>query len=266
VDRRSIAAVLCPLALGLLSSGLLRAQSTPPARPQFDVASVKPNKRSDGLLSLDVQTGGRFIATNIPLKQFIRAAYTLQLYQIVGEPGWVDDERFDIIATSEQELRVPTPWMPGSKYALFQMMMQSLLADRFKMVSHNETRESPVYALVVDKPERGPSAGVKNAAVPCAPDCGMHIGRGSLRARRVPMPTLAEFLSQVTGRLVSDATGLTGNFDLDLQWNADIQQQASTDAPSIFTALQEQLGLRLDSRRGPVPVLVIDSIEHPTAD
>jgi uncharacterized protein (TIGR03435 family) len=94
----------------------------------------------------------------------------------------------------------------------------------------------------------------------------MHAGPGTLAARNVPMPTLAEFLSQLTGRLVVDATGLKSNYDFDLQWTPDTQLQPDSDTPSIFTAVQEQTGLRLESRRTRMNVLVIDSIDRPTPD
>jgi uncharacterized protein (TIGR03435 family) len=101
---------------------------------------------------------------------------------------------------------------------------------------------------------------------PCDAACGMRPGPGILAARGVPMPRLAEFLSQVTGRFVIDATGLAGTFDLELRWTPEAQLRPDSEAPSIFTALQEQLGLRLDSRRALETVLVIDSIERPTPD
>ena len=257
---RCAIAILC-----IASAPPLRAQSESAARPQFEVASVKPNKSGEPGLRLDIQPGGRFIAINIPLKQMIRAAYTLQLFQIVGAPAWVDAERFDVSAIADRDITVTTPWTPGGKFALVQLMLQSLLTDRFKMVVHSNTRESQVYALIVDKAEPGARDKLRSAAPDCAPSCGMRIGPGTLTARNVPLPQLAELLSQLTGRLAADATGLTGSFDMELRWSPDLQQQEATDAPSIFTALREQLGLRLETVRGPVPVLVIDSIERPTS-
>jgi len=240
----------------------LGAQTTTP-RLQFDVASVKPNTSGDPGLRLDVQPGGRFVASNIPLKQFIRAAYTLQLYQIVNAPAWVDAERFDITAVADRDITVTTGWTPGS-FAPVQLMMQSLLADRFRMTAHNETRQSLVYSLVTDKANRDAATKLRAAAPDCASNCGMRVAAGSLTARKVPLRQVAELLSQLTGRLVTDDTGLAGDFDLDLQWNPD--SQVATDSPSIFTAVQEQLGLRLESRRSPLTVLVIDSIARPTPD
>ena len=200
--------------------------------------------------------------TDVPLKQFIRAAYTLQLYQIVDAPSWLDSERFDITAVSSRELREETGWKPGGQYAPVQLMMQSLLADRFNFRAHFEERQTQVYALVRD--ERAGAKGLIPAK-PCGTDCRMQIGAGTLRAPSAELPLFAELLSQLTGRLVTDATGLAGEFEINLRW-APESQEATADAPSLFTALPEQLGLRLDARRGPVRMLVIDSVERPTPD
>ena len=250
---------LALILVALISAPILRAQQ--PA-PKFDVVSVKPNKSGETALRLDVQPGGRFMAVNMPLKQFVRAAYTLQLYQIVDAPSWVDSERFDIVARTERNLMTPIVWTPG-QYAPMQLMMQAVLADRFKMVAHIEERETQGYVLVLRSP--GNSGKLLPAKVPCSPNCGMKIGSGTVSVRGVPLPQFAELLSHLTIRRVIDSTGLTGNFDFDAQW-APESQQAVSDAPSLFTALQEQLGLRLDSRRVPTPMLVIDAIGRPTPD
>lgn len=143
-------------------------------------------------------------------------------------------------------------------------MMQSLLADRFKMVAHVEEREAQGYALVLNR--AGDRSKLTPAKVPCEVNCGMRPAPGRLAARDVPLPTLAEFLAQVTGRLVVDASGLTGTFDIDLRWAPEGQPQVDVDAPSIFAALPEQVGLRLESRRAPLRVLVVDAIDRPTPD
>jgi uncharacterized protein (TIGR03435 family) len=253
-----------PVTLGvvLALTALPRAQSGDAERPRFDVASVKSNKNSEGVIQFAIQPGGRFAATDIPLKQFIRAAYTLQLYQIVDAPSWTESERFDITAVSNRDLQDETSWKPDGQFALVQLMMQSLLADRFRFRAHFEERQSQVYALVRDESRE---ATALTPARPCGADCRMQIGSGTLRAPNVELPLFAELLSQLTGRLVTDATGLTGTFEINLRWKPE-SQEAASDAPSIFTALREQLGLRLDARRGPVRVLVIDSVDRPTND
>lgn len=248
----------------ILAAATLHGQTTIGPRIAFDVTSVKPNKNGDQLLRLDIQPGGRFVAVNIPLKQFIRAAYTLQLYQIVDAPSWVDSENFDITGLSDRDLTVTAPWTPGGQFAPAQLMMQSLLAERFQMRAHTETRQAQGYALVTASQRQGLTK-LRAAALPCAPNCGMQTGAGTLSARNVPLPQLAELLSQVTGRVVIDATGAQGNFDMDLRWSAEADPGAS-DAPSIFGAVQEQLGLRLESRRVPTTILVIDFIDRPTSD
>ena len=247
----------------LVSAATGWAQSADAERPRFDVASVKPNKNSEGVIRFAIQPGGRFAATDIPLKQLIRAAYTLQLYQIVDAPSWTESERFDITAVTDRELREDTTWAPGDKYALVQLMLQSLLAERFSFRAHFEERPGQVYALVVDDKERAAKA--LAPAKPCGTDCAMQIKSGTLRAPNVELPLLAELLSQLTGRPVTDATGLAGNFEINLRWTPE-SQEATADAPSLFTALPEQLGLRLEARRGPIRMLVVDSVDRPTAD
>src|SRR5687768_16305064 len=257
VSIRAVALVLIATAV------TVRAQSDA-ERPRFDVASVKPNKNSEGVIRFAVQPGGRMVLTDIPVKQLIRAAYTLQLYQIVDAPPWTESERFDITGVTERELREDNlTWSPGGKYALVQLMMQSLLADRFNFRAHFEERQGQVYALVLADKERA-AQGLAPAR-PCGADCAMQIGSGTLRAPNVELPLLAELLSQLTGRPVTDATGLTGAFEINLRWTPE-SQEATTDAPSLFTALPEQLGLRLDARRAPIRMLVIDSVDRPTAD
>jgi uncharacterized protein (TIGR03435 family) len=251
--------IVAPL---LLASAVVAWAQSDAERPRFDVASVKPNKNSEGVIRFAIQPGGRFTASDIPLTQLIRAAYTLQLYQIVDAPSWTESERFDITAVTDRELREDTTWAPGDKYALVQLMLQSLLADRFSFRAHFEERETQVYALVRD--ERGRAAQGLTPAKACT-DCRMQIGSGTLRAPNVRLPLFAELLSQLTGRLVTDATGLDGDFEINLRWTPE-GQEARPDAPSIFTALPEQLGLRLDARRGPVRMLVTDSVERPTPD
>jgi uncharacterized protein (TIGR03435 family) len=241
-----------------MSISMLQAQSG--ERLKFDVVSVKPNKSGEAALSFDIQPSGRLVAVNMPLKQFIRAAYTLQLYQIAAVPGWVDSERFDITAVSFSNLATPTVWTPG-QFAPVQLMMQSILADRFKMTAHMERRDVPTYSLVLRSRE---SSKLVPGAGACPPDCGMKITAGSLSAHNVPLAQFAELLSQQTGRLVTDATGLKGGFDFEIHWTPDAVQQGGADAPSLFTALQEQLGLKLEAARGPVDVLVVDHVEHPT--
>jgi uncharacterized protein (TIGR03435 family) len=246
----------------MTSAAVVRPQGPPAVRLAFDVVSVKLNRSGEPNLRLDVQSGGRFVAVNIPLKQFIRAAYTLQLYQIEGAPRWTEAERFDVTGLTEQELAGSVVWTPGT-YAPMQRMMQSVLADRFRMKAHLDERELPGYLLEVRAP--GSTTGKLSQAVPCDAGCGLQNGAGRVRARSVALRQFAELLSQVTGRFVTDATGLGGSFDFDLEW-APESPTAPSGAPSLFTAVQEQLGLRLTPRRVRTPVLVIEAIERPDPD
>jgi uncharacterized protein (TIGR03435 family) len=252
------------VAILLVMSVALAHAQTDGQQPRFQVASVKANPSQEAAMRLDIQPGGRFVTVNIPLPQLIRFAYSLQLYQIAGAPSWVGGARFDITAVADRDIVPTAAWSPG-RFATVQLMTQSLLADRFRLVAHHETRPSQAYSLVIDKSARGAGDKLTPAKAECGTACGMHLGPGTLAARKVPLPQLAELLSQVTGRLVTDDTGLSGAFDFDLRWSHDLQQPAD-DAPSIFTAVQEQLGLKLATVTGPVDYLVIDRIERPDPD
>jgi uncharacterized protein (TIGR03435 family) len=278
--------------LPFLGSSLL-AQAPAPgaAKPSFEVASVKPNKSGDRGMSSAEQPGGRFIVTNMPLATLVRNAFDLQESQLVGLPDWGSSERFDIVAKAEQEFP-----RTNERPRLAQRMMQSLLEERFKLVSHRETRELPAYALVLARTDgrlgpqlkqsdvdcaalaaarraagAAPAGGGVSASTPSAPpppgqrrQCTMTMAGGTLRAGSVPIASLIATLSSVVQRIVVDRTGLTGGFDFDLAFSTE--QSADATSPSVFTAVQEQLGLKLDSVRVPMDVLVVDSVERPTPD
>jgi uncharacterized protein (TIGR03435 family) len=255
---------LLTVAVVVLWSAAIAGGQSDGDRPAFDVVSVKPNKIGDNVIQFQVQPGGRLVVVDIPLKQFIRAAFTLQLYQILDAPSWTESERFDITGVTSRQLNDGATWRPEGQYALVQLMMQSLLADRFNLRAHFEERQGQVYALVRDEARRSTST-LTPTRVPCGTSCGMKVGSGTLTARGVQLPQLAELLSQITGRVVTDASGLVGDFDIDLRWTPE-PQSTGDDVPSIFTALPEQLGLRLEARRGPIKMLVIDSVDRPTSD
>jgi uncharacterized protein (TIGR03435 family) len=281
----------------LLSALGLQAQdvSNPPA---FEVASVKPNKSEQRGGFFRFLPGGQFTATNVSLRALIRLAYVLQEFQVFGGPNWVDSDHFDIVAKTEGS---PSPEQ-------VRLMMRALLAERFKLTVHNETKELPIYALVMANRDANPGSQLRHSGTDCVPltpspggtlppppppsagpprpgdrngppRCGAMFGPGHITAREMTMTQLADGLSQLVGRKVIDRTGLSGSFDLDVAFAVDQLApagQAPLDAPplspidpsgpSIFTALQEQLGLKLESERGPVEVLVIDSVERPTPD
>ena len=295
------AAIAWPFALGVINGPRLRAQAPAPVDESvtFEVASVKPNKTGDPRVMLGMQPGGRMTATNVPLRLLIRNAYQLQDSQLVGGPSWVANDRFDIVAKAEGNL---PPQMPGSLGPM-QYMMRNLLKERFKLVMHKETRELPVFSLVLARNDGRLGPQLKKSDVDCAAlaaargragapppmppapgerlQCGMRIGGGQLSGGGFPVAELARTLSQLTGRMVIDRTGLTGPYDIDLSWTPDPNQfggplgppppgftppPIDPNGPSIFTALQEQLGLKLDSDKGPMEVMVIDSVEPPTPD
>lgn len=253
-----------------------QAPGSDTARPSFEVASVKPNKSADRGMNMMSQPGGRMTATNITLQMLILNAYKIQSFQIAEGPDWIRSDRFDINAKADSD---PTPEQR-------QLMLQSLLAERFKLAVHRETREMPVYALVLARADGKPGPQLRPSDIDCeelartktkpplpvtgpgprpvAP-CRMTLGgNGRLQAGALKIPNLVASLSSIVNRVVIDRTGLTGSFDLELQWSPE--QSADTSGPSIFTALQEQLGLKLESTRGPVEVLVIDRVEQPSPD
>ena len=219
--------------------------------------------------------GGRITVVNAPLRLLVRLAYGLQDFQIVDAPGWLNSDRFDIVAKADGD---PTQ-------AQLTLMVRTLLADRFKLRTHNETRELPIYswwskAIVTTGPQLRPAEPCVQSSEETPPQspsslgpgpCGFRVGPGATSARGVTMDALAFTLSNQVGRVVLDRTGLSGQFDLNFEWalplaGAADSSQSFADGASIFTALQEQLGLKLESTRGPVEVLVIDSVEQPTSD
>jgi uncharacterized protein (TIGR03435 family) len=291
-----IATVAIPIAIGTLSAPRLRAQSpaSDAGNPAFEVASVKPNKASDpGRRMLAPQPGGRLTATNVPVAELIRFAYELPNFQVLRGPDWLNSDRFDVVAKAEGDPSV----------AQKRLMLRRLLAERFKLIAHTETRELPIYALVMerrdgrlgpqlrrtkadcasgDRPSSDPGIGVSpsNGPAPCgffgfAPGTDMPSGRGGLAFRGLTMPALAKILVPMVRRSVSDKTGLAGYFDAEFDFMAELPPPPpppglpnpwTREFGTVFTVLPEQLGLKLDSRRGPVEVLVIDRAEPPTPD
>ena len=294
----AVAAVAAPAAFGVATGPRLRAQSpqASAAAPAFEVASIKPNNSGDGRVMMQQQPGGRFTATNVPLRLLIRNAYQLQDFQIVGAPSWINSERYDIVAKAEDGTPPETPSLDRTGPNRLQLMMRSLLAERFQLAVHHETRELPIYALVVARSDGKLGPELRKSDVDCnavfaagrgrgmppppgppqpgeRPQCGLRIGMGNLAMGGTPLSQFANSLAMFVGRTVQDKTGLTGNYDVLLTWTPDQMPQrppgapepppADPNGPSIFTALQEQLGLKLDSQKGPVSVLVIDRVERP---
>jgi uncharacterized protein (TIGR03435 family) len=228
---------------------------------------VKPNKSGDPSLAINTKPGGRFEAVNAPLKSLVLAAYHLQGFQLVNAPDWIGTARFDVTAKAEKDIT----------YNEARPMLQALLAERFGLVAHTETRDLPIYALVVARADGklGPqltkaevdcTEPTSKSSVPLPIPCGIGINMPStgatMRIGSTPISSLAPALSMLVDRTVVDRTALTGPFNGTLNWSET--QSPDAAGASIFTALQEQLGLKLESSRGPVEVVVIDHVEHPT--
>jgi hypothetical protein len=165
--KAGVLAIVGPLTLSAVHPLWLRAQSAAPApgSQAFEVASVKPNKSGDGRISIQMQPGGRFTATNFPLRELIRMAYGVQNSQLVGGPDWIGSERFDIVAKAESD---PSPSPPGGPPGPMLMMVRNLLVERFKLAVHNETKDLPIYALVMARADGRLGPQLRASQVDCA--------------------------------------------------------------------------------------------------
>lgn len=257
---------LRPICILTLAAAALAAQPK-----SFDVATIKPNASNDNRVMFRLQPGG-FMATGVPVRMLIGQAFDVRDFQITGGPGWISSDRWDVNAKAEG-----MPDRPGM--ALYRPLIQNLLEDRFQLKFHKETKELPVYALVAGK---GPHKMKASEAAPAGagPRGMFRIGRGQANLQGATMAALAQTLSQQLGRPVLDKTGIAGNFDIELNWTPEPGQgggpfghmppgappppPADNGGPSIFTAIQEQLGLKLETTKGPVEIIVVDSIAKPS--
>jgi uncharacterized protein (TIGR03435 family) len=262
---------------------------SPTAHPAFEVASIKPNSSGGNAAYIQPLPGSRLVLKNFAVLQLILSAYGLQSYQISGDPPWIGTDHYDIEAKSEGNASVQQ--MEGP-------MLRALLEDRFKLMLHRETRQLPVYELTVAKsgvklerskegscipysvdapPPPAPAPGAPRLNYCGYPRSGVEGLNRTLDGAGVSMAVLASRLSlnysTQLGRTVIDRTALTGTFDVHLKWTAEASAGAAGPGtaddpagPSLFTALQEQLGLKLESAKGPVEVLVIDHVEKPSAN
>lgn len=297
---RLFAVVGIVAAVGAMAGGLA---AQVPSSPVFEVASIKPsNANPGGGRSATIGTQpGRYTATNVTLRTLIVNTYGLESFQLSGGPAWISSDRFDIVAKSD----VPSQ---------FQSMLKALLADRFKLAMHTESRELPIYALVTARSDKKLGPQIHSTTIDCEPlaaqstlkenqgkektkeatrsappasrapgqkpPCAMTMEPGRMSASGMTMAMLAGSLSGSVQRTVLNRTGITGSFDLKLAWTPDQMPQGlaagnpsknkstkvDPNGPPIFTALQEQLGLKLVSTKGPVDVLVVDHAERPTED
>ena len=254
-------------------SGVIVALASTPTRVQapapatFEVASVKANNTGANQVTVSWQGGVTMI--NVPLRAIVQFAYNINTpSRLVGYPDWTNAERFDIQARAPEGM---------ATVEQMRLMLQALLADRFKLVARLEKRELQSYALVKARTDGqlgrnlklsttvcvGPRGEANPLAIQCAVQGGAN---GALKLVGVPMPQLAALISLVVGRPVADRTGLAGNYDLELRFAGNLLPVSTGDSetPSIFTALQEQLGLKLDAEREIADVLVIDRIDRPS--
>jgi uncharacterized protein (TIGR03435 family) len=249
------------------------AQSAQTA-PAFEVASVKPSASRDTAMRI-IWPRGRFSAVNVTTRQFVEAAYKIEPFKVQGGPAWIAAYRFNVDATIPADaVVVQARGMPEA----IRLMMQRLLADRFRFVAHGEQKQQTVYALVVARPngQLGPglrqshtdcaalfAAARQGAPLPPSSLCGVQRAPGRLVASAYLMAQLSDTLASSLQQVVVDHTELKGVYDIDLTWAAD---QTTDSGPSLFTALQEQLGLKLQPTKAQVDVLVIDHVEKPTPD
>jgi uncharacterized protein (TIGR03435 family) len=269
--------------------------------PAFEAASVKRNVSGEQNAFIRREPGGRLTARNMPLRALITFAYQIQGFQLIGDLDWIADDRFDIVAKAAGD---PPPVMPGSGPDQLMVMMRALLAERFNLRVYRETREMPIYALVLARRDGKLGSQLHPAASDCAAEaasaqaaarsgappqpaqgpnaavrCGVRMTAGRIQFGGLPLTEFARSLSNQVQRIVVDRTGLTGNWDFELSYAFDPAQvpaglrapgedppAVDPNAPSLFTAVQEQLGLKLEATRGPVEVLIIDRLERPTDD
>lgn len=289
--------VVTGLAMGMSRPIALRAQiQASERRPSFEVASVKQNL-SDERRSFGAQPGGRLVVRNMAVKDLIAAAFEMAEIQaliperILGGPEWIDSERYDIAAKATADFQ----FAPGGPPRDMLLMLRSLLEDRFKLVAHRKVREMPVFALVVARKDGRLGPGLHKSSIDCdalfaagragapppprqpnqPPPCRLMGGPARTIAAGVTMRQLAANLSNHLGRFVVDKTGRTDRFDFNLGWTPDRLPTSAPppgippvdpNGPPLVTALQEQLGLKVEAAKGPVDVLVIDSVAHPTPD
>ncbi len=277
--------ILLPAPLLLLAGSMavvlpLCAQGAAPATNPvaYDVIAIKPHDASDRSMRIS-NSADAYTASNVGLKTLIEYAYDLQAPELIsGLPGWANSASFDIQAKMDEALMATLNKLPQEEqWAQRRVMLQELLADRFQLKTHHETKDLPIYSLTIAKGGfKLQPADPNNTYVngPKALDGLSHGGSmwmsdGELTTQGVPLSNLASALSQTLRRKIVDNTGLPGNYDMTLRWSSDEVANAQRDpttntAPSLFTALQEQLGLKLESTTGPVDTIVVDHVAQPS--
>lgn len=280
------------------------AQTQDAALPKFEVASIKKHVDDNSgnmMVRLGGPDVGRYTPTNVNLKLLIEFAYNLKDFQLSGGPGWVNSDRYDVNAKVEDSTVEQLKKLPNEKQQdQMRLMVRALLADRFKLKLSHQTKEMPVYALVpaksgtklkespppdpqsaTDTPQMGSRVAMGKDGRPILPrgTWSLSMRNGSemtMTGNAIPISSLTDLLGRQLGREVVDQTGLKGVYDVTLQYTQDMRSgngmminggppaEQADSGPSLFTALQEQLGLKLESTKGPVDTLVIESAEQPS--
>ena len=260
-------------AVSVLTIG--HSQQTP--EPAFDVVSIKPNLSTGDLIMLggpELSHGG-FLARNVPIRYLVQFAYNVQDFLISGGPGWISSDRFDIEAKADRPLTVEQG----------RVLVRAILQDRFQLKVRRQSANKPVYALMVSKggaklnlsaDQTPPVLGPPPEGAPRRnelPRGAARIGPGQFHSFARPISALAQVITAQLNRPVLDQTDLKGLYDIDLKWTPDqtpanLPAEARPDptGPSLFTALEEQLGLKLKATNGHVEVVVIEKVEKPTAN
>jgi uncharacterized protein (TIGR03435 family) len=258
----SLAILSCSIALAAQSTKpVIEAPSTAtsPLASGYDVVSVKPHEeQSNSGVGGYWRTTMNGFSANVPVRSLIMSAYGLIMRdQISGLPQWAETENFDVEAKLDSENAEALQKLPHEqRIQQFNRMMQSLLADRFALRVRRKEKELPVYDLVVAR------GGPKLTEASSTENMGFSMGLGKINGKAVSIGSLVVNLSNPAGRIVVDKTGLTGKYEVNLTWAWN--DDPSSTAPSLFTALQDQLGLKLEPAKAPVDLIVIDHIERPS--
>jgi uncharacterized protein (TIGR03435 family) len=266
-----VAAAIALVTIGLINSAIVLAQTPAPIPPdlQFEVASLKPSEPGERGGGIRPAAGGqRYEAVNCPIKLMIQVAYRIKADQIMGGPGWLDTDRFDMEAKAERQ----------SNADELHVMLMNLLVERLHLKFHKEKRDMPMYALTVDKggTKVTPHEGA-NGGDPWIDQAIDGIVQVKLKATFAPLDYFAFRLSQIMDRPVVNLTNLKGGYDFNLEFTRDLPPGVSenaqlngapvdTSGPTVFAAVKQQLGLELKAQRGPVDVIVIDHVEKPTGN
>lgn len=264
------------LGLAVAAVPLLAAQQD---APRFEVATIRPSTADARAEDRsEIQPSGVFVLTNTTLNDLVRDVFEVQRHELIlGDrvPSWFGSQRWDIIGKG------PPISDEAAQRPLLLAMMRNLLIERFKLVARREARDTPIYALVLARADRRLGSQMRPSTADCAallkvfkatgarqtPDsavCGLRNQRTRLWGTGIVLTDLTRILSLTAGRPVVDDTGLTGSYDLDVKFTPDDASDPAR-AAALVAAIQDQLGLRLEPRRAPVEVLVIDSVERPTA-